>query len=294
MKNSIPNKISNFKRYQAKKTTMKYGYYYQAIFDLPFAKENKRMVRVWLPEDYDFHDRTKKYPVIYMSDGQNLVDRYLSAYGDWELDKSVHSLYKEHINGVIAVGIDCPKDPEERVKELCPPFMPTQNIVKHAKHDLTTYGDKYIDFIINEIKPIIDRLFHTKKDKENTAIGGSSMGGLMAFYAYVYRSDVFGFSLSFSPALFFYTRTGWSKILSNYKISPELNGKLFFYVGGKEFESEFTKPTIEMYYQFRNMKFNNDQLALIVDSREIHHEKAWVKYLPDALRFWLLKKLINT
>ena len=53
------------------------------------------MIRVWLPEDYEFDNPNKRYPVIYFSDGQNLVDRYLSAFGEWELDKTVHKLMKE-------------------------------------------------------------------------------------------------------------------------------------------------------------------------------------------------------
>ena len=115
--NNIPSKIGNFKRYIGNPSTMKYGYYYQSIFNLPFSKESKRMVRVWLPEDYDFNNPDNRYPVIYMSDGQNLVDRYLSAYGEWELDKVVHQLKLEGIKGCIAVGLDCPKEPEERTQE---------------------------------------------------------------------------------------------------------------------------------------------------------------------------------
>ena len=285
---NIPNTIGEFKRYNKKPSTMKYGFYYDTMMNLPFAKEKKRHVRVWLPEDYDFNNQNKRYPVIYFSDGQNLVDRYLSAYGEWELDKTVHHLIKEGLTGVIAVGIDCPKDPLERCLELCPPYPPKKGMLKKGYMNTDKpYVDKYIDYIVNDIKPIIDKYFYTLSDKEHTGIGGSSMGGIMSFYAYIYRPDIFGYSLSFSPAFFFYQKNDWEKILDRYDINPSKNGKLFLYVGGKDFEKSFLKPTVNTYYYLNKKKFSNNQLSLVMATNEIHHEGAWAKYLPEALRFWL-------
>ena len=282
---NIPDKIGKFIRYTKKPSTMKFGYYYQTTFTLPFSKENKRTIRVWLPEDYDFDNEEKRFPVIYMSDGQNLVDRYLSAFGEWEFDKTVHNLLKQGHRSYIAVGIDCPKDPLQRTLELCPPYDPKESIAR-GHEGLKTYADKYIDYIANVLKPLIDNLFFTLGDKENTGIGGSSMGGIMAFYAYIYRPDVFGYSLSFSPAFFFYKKKDWFHILDEYDINPDKNGKLFLYVGGKDFEKIFLNPTYYTYQYLQKRKFNNEQLALIVDTNEIHHEAAWAKYLPEALKFW--------
>ncbi len=283
----IPDKIGPFTRYKNSKTTMKYGFYYSFNVTLPFSKENKRTVRVWLPSNYDFNNSNKRFPVIYMSDGQNLVDRYLSAYGDWKLDKTVERLIKEGHSGLIAVGIDCPKDPLERTKELCPPYEPTKKIFKIEGAHFETYADKYIDYIVNELKPLIDKLFFTISD--NTAIGGSSMGGIMAFYAYIYKPNIFNYSLSFSPAFFFYKKKDWFSILDEYDIDPKKNGKLFLYSGGKDFEAMFLKPTIYTYEYLLKRKFNNDQIALLVDTNEIHHEDAWAKYLYEALKYWLSK-----
>ena len=265
---------------------MKYGFYYQMVFTLPFSKENKRTIRVWLPEDYDFENSDKRFPVIYMSDGQNLVDRHLSAFGEWELDKTVHSLLKEGHRSVIAVGIDCPKDPLQRILELCPPYLPKMSIYKKYE-GLEGYANQYVDFIANELKPIIDKLFHTLSDKENTGIGGSSMGGIMSFYAYIYRPDIFGYSLSFSPAFFFYKKKRWFEILDEHDVNPNKNGKLFLYTGGKDFEKRFLKPTYYTYQYLIKKKFTNNQLAMIIDTNEIHHEAAWAKYLPEALKLWL-------
>ena len=285
---NVPNNIGKFKRYMKKPSTMKYGYYYISSFNLPFSKENKRTVRVWLPEDYDFDNPNKRYRVIYFSDGQNLVDKYLSAFGEWELDKTVHKLYKEGLDSVIAVGIDCPKDPYLRTIELCPPYIPKKECTKDWPHGpVVPLANEYVDYIVNDIKPIIDKYFYTLPDKEYTGIGGSSMGGIMSFYAYIYRPDIFGYSLSFSPAFFFYKKNDWEKILNEYDISPSKNGKLFLYSGGKDFEKIFLKPTINTYHYLDKKKYSNDQLVMLIDTSEIHHEKAWAKYLPEALRFWL-------
>ena len=280
----IPDKIGQFKRFLNKPTTMKYGTYYCMEFDLPFSKENKRMVRVWLPEEYEFDNPNKRFPVIYMSDGQNLVDRYLSAFGEWEFDKVCHKLNKD----IIAVGIDCPKEPLERTKELCPPYIPRKEILDTLGDFKNPHVDKYIDYIIYNIKPIIDNLFYTLSDREHTCIGGSSMGGIMSFFAYIYRPEVFGLCLSFSPAFFFYETEEWRKILDKYDINPNKNGRVFFYVGGKGFESEFTEPTIWTHHYLQNKSFKDNQLALVVDLKQEHHEKAWAKYLPEALEFFLV------
>ena len=88
----VPPEIGPFKWRVVKKTTMKYGYYFDSELELPFAVTKKRHVRVWLPESYEFGDSEKRYPVAYFADGQNLVDRHLSAYGDWHLDRVIHQL----------------------------------------------------------------------------------------------------------------------------------------------------------------------------------------------------------
>ena len=283
----IPNNIGKFKRYIGKPTTMKYGFYYVLDVILPFSKENKRKVRVWLPEDYDFDNPNNRYPVIYFSDGQNLVDKYLSAFGEWELDKTMHSLRKEGVKGCIAVGLDCPKDPLERTKELCPPYKPRKEIIRGYEENSDTYANKYVDYIADTLKPLIDKLFYTLPDKEHTGIGGSSMGGIMAFFAYIYRPDIFGFSLSFSPAFFFYKKRDWYRILDQYDINKDKNGKLVLYSGGKDFEKRFLKPTYYTYEYLLKHKFDNDQVLLLIDSNQIHHEAAWAKYLPIALKYWL-------
>ena len=264
-------------------STMKYGLHYYTKMDVPFDSE-KRTIRVWLPEDYDFSSEEKRFPVIYFSDGQNLVNKYLTAFGDWGLDKVAHELLMNKNISFIAVGIDSPNDDNKRANELNPPFIPDK-----AKGFDNPRADIFTDFIVNKLKPLIDDLFYTKKDKENTAIGGSSMGGIMAFYGAIRHKETFGFSLDFSPAFFLYSKRKWKALLDSFDISPTNGVKFYFYVGGKGFEHLFIRLTKYTYNYLIEKGFNDRETFYIQDEKEKHHEDAWHKYLGDAVAFWLLK-----
>ena len=262
------------------KTTMKYGHYYKALLDVPFSRE-KRYVRVWLPEDYDFSNDQKRFPAIYFSDGQNLVNQKLCAFGCWKLDLVAHDLLINNGLSFIAVGIDSPKESLVRFNELNPPYPPEKVKEGHP------YGDQFVNYIAETLKPLIDQYFFTSKRKEDVAIGGSSMGGIMAFYAGVTRSDTFGFALDFSPAFFLYNKKTWSSLLDSFNISASDQVKHFFYVGGKDFEKRFLNPTKETYRYLKSKGFKEKQISLLIDLNEIHHEDAWHKHLKEGLLFWL-------
>lgn len=266
--------------YDDSKTTMEYGYHYRGLLSLPFDEE--RFVRIWLPEDYDFNNSEKRFPVIYFSDGQNLVNEYLTAFGDWKLDKVAHKLLINENISFIAVGIDSPSDWKKRANELNPPIIPDKTEdIKNPK------GDLFIKYIVNDLKPLIDKLFFTLGDKNNTAIGGSSMGGIMAFYGGVIESDTFGFSLDFSPAFFLYSKKKWISVLDSLNIEEKKESKFFLYVGGKKFERLFKRLTFYTYRYMLEKGIDSDNIGFIYDKKMIHHESAWATYLYDAIYFWL-------
>ena len=266
---------------------MLYGFYYSSLMDFPLrqGKEEKRFVRVWLPPDYDFGEG-KPHPVIYMSDGQNLVDVVYSAYGDWHLDRVLHDLEREGLPMPILVGIDCPKDPLQRCNELNPPYPVKEKYVRNGGPN-APYADAYVDFVADTLRPLIDSLFHTDKRKEATAIGGSSMGGIMAFYALLRRKDVFGFSLCFSIPFYFYDDARWLKILDELDCDPLKTGRLAMFVGGQGFEKMFVKGAIFMEKHLRFRGFDEKRYAFYHDPDCQHHEEAWSTYSKPAFRFWL-------
>lgn len=280
----LPSNIGEFSLYTKTPNKILYGHLYLTSLEMETKNLFKRRtVRVWLPEDYDFNNPNKRYPVIYMSDGQNLVDHFTSPFGEWNIEEHIQNMQNKGFEGMIVVGIDCPEDSNDRLKELCPPYCPDKNKTGLTKKEV--YGNLYGDFLFNVVKPLIDKTFYTKPDKKFTGVGGSSMGGIMSFYLGCKYYDKIGFSLCFSPAFFLYKnktlRDGFEKNCNNHKEY----GKFFFFVGGEGFEKEFVNATFLIYKLLNKKGFDKNQIALIYDSRQIHHEDSWSKYFEEALVF---------
>lgn len=279
-------KIGPYKRHApGEASTMEYGSYYEKSVLLPFDEKTPRMIRVWLPEDYG-EDASKHYPVIYMSDGQNLVDRELSAYGDWHLDRVMHRLKEEGYANAILVGIDCPKIPVQRCNELNPPY-PVKRLFSRFGGPNAPIANQFIDYIAQVLKPEIDKHFLTIPDLMHTGIGGSSMGGIMAFYGYFAYPDTFGFSLAFSIPVFAYGKRRWKELLNLWGLDAGTHRKLAMYVGSKGFEHRFYGGCRWLYEYLLKQGYNDKNVQFDEEKGLPHHEEAWSKYSYNALKFFL-------
>lgn len=279
--------LNPFSLSKNKPTSVKYGKLFLASLSLSVPYEKKRTIRVYLPEDYQ---RDKSYPVMVMSDGQNLVDKYTSAYGDWKLDQRMHELMKEGYPSFIIVGIDCPINPLHRVLEYSfseTSFLRKKTVDIAIPAGAKGYGDKFIKCLVNQILPLIEKHFSTSGEY---AIGGSSMGGVFALNGMLLYPQIFKFCLAFSPAYNLYTRKSLSHYLSSHPLDPSLEEKIYFYTGSDGFEENFLFSTIRMYHYFQVRGFDNDHLALLLDSKGIHQEATWSNRYKQAIRFWLKKK----
>lgn len=149
--------------------------------------QDSRKIWVYLPQSYE-NKAKRHYPVLYMCDGQNLFDATTAFAGEWEVDETLDRLRAE----VIVIGIE--HGGAKRLEELTP--FPNDR-----------YGggkaDAYLDFVVHTLKPYVDAHYRTKPGRRHTAIWGSSLGGLTAFYAAVKHPDVFGKAGVFSPAFWF-------------------------------------------------------------------------------------------
>lgn len=136
--------------------------------------KNERDILLWLPPSY--HSSDRNYPVLYMHDGQNLFSPTTSFMGyDWRMDEVLTDLIaRNKVEEIIVVGIYNTKD---RLEEY---------------NYSTPKGKKYVQFIIRELKPFIDQNYKTKRDRDNTATMGSSMGGLFSFQLAWNYPKVFG------------------------------------------------------------------------------------------------------
>jgi pimeloyl-ACP methyl ester carboxylesterase len=162
--------------------------------NFPSHYADPRNVSVWLPPDYD--PKGAPYAVLYMHDGQNLFDP-ATGYGnkEWGIDEVGAKLIGEGaMRRTIIVGIwNTPK----RLREYVPAKAFDRLPAAYIERVKGLYGgdplsDGYLKFIVRELKPFIDRGYNVARDRENTAIMGSSMGGLISLYALTEYPEIFG------------------------------------------------------------------------------------------------------
>ncbi len=247
------------------------------ILDTAFIMpELKRQRRIWiyLPEGYA--KNKKHYPVIYMQDGQNVFDNYTSGFGEWGVDEILDSLIENGKPASIVVGID--HGGPLRMSEYNPyPFTMKDSL---SSTSFTAEGDAYLDFIVNTLKPYIDKHYRTIKAKESTAIAGSSMGGLISYYAALKYPNVFGGAGIFSPA--FWTAEGIDEFTDS--AAGKLQGKYFFYMGGKE-----GKRYVDDMIRIREKVGKNSSALVysVIDPDAQHNEQAWRKWFAEFYN-WIM------
>ena len=231
-----------------------------------------RALWIYLPPNYDT-DTKKRYPVLYMQDGQNIFDEQTAAFGEWGVDESLDSLIKNGMPACIVVGI---ANGANRMNEYNPYAF--RNYGKGT-------GDEYVDFLAKTLKPFIDERYRTLTNKENTIIAGSSMGGLISYYALLKYPHVFGKAGIFSPA--FWTASGIEKLTDS--LERKINSKLFFYIGGLEGE----KYVHDMNKIVEKLgKHSDATIYAVIDPLGMHNEKAWHEWFP-AFYKWMIADGFN-
>ncbi|MBD3583634.1 alpha/beta hydrolase [Flavobacterium selenitireducens] len=223
-----------------------------------------KKIWIWLPADYD--RSTQKYPVLYMHDAQNLFDAKTSFAGEWNVDESLEKLDSR----IIVVGIAHGND--KRLDELTP--------FPHEKYK-GGQADAYLDFIVSTLKPEIDKRYRTKKDVQNTAIMGSSLGGLVSFYAVLKYPKVFGKAGVFSPSFWFS-----DKIYDFTDGVSSLKGKRFYFLCGNREDDKMVGDMLKMVSKV--VEKGAETTEKIVDGGE-HNEKLWRENFQRAYE-WLFVK----
>ena len=143
-------------------------------------KGKNRPLHIWLPEGY--FDTDQRYPVMYFFDGHNLFLNEDATYGkSWGMKEFLEGWPKD----MIVVGIECGHEGQERLSEYLP--YPATSWFS----EFEPMGQTTMDWIVHEIKPVIDRDYRTLPFRECTGIAGSSMGGLMSLYAAIHYNQWF-------------------------------------------------------------------------------------------------------
>ena len=279
-------KIGPFIKYEKTPNDICYGEIFTCKVKLPLLYYPNRVIRVFLPEDFD---NKKTYPVLFMSDGQNIVDKYTSAYGAWEIDKRQHELLKEGYKSFIVVGIDCPKGPLERAMEYSFPFIeltPNEEGIEYQKRKLEFESHLLYRYIAKELLPLIRKYFPISNKREDVGVGGSSMGGVFALSLITSYPEEFGFALCFSPGFFLYDENKVRSYLDESLLSFDNNHKIYLYSGNVGFESKFLNHTKLMHEYFKEKGFDDKRVALEIDYDAEHNEKCWSMHFNKAIKFW--------
>jgi isoamylase len=229
-------------------------------------RRNRRDVDVYLPASYDSGRR--RYPVVYMQDGQNLSDPSAAFAGTWRLDDVLRDLASRDIDAIV-VGVH---NTRERLTEYSP--FPDR---KHGGGA----GASYVSFLAGTLKPRIDRQFRTRRMAAHTVVAGSSMGALISLYAWFLRPDVFGHAGVLSPSLWY----GRERLFAYLESSRVPRGRIHLDVGtGEGAETLRDARALKWLLEQKGI---GDRLSYLEDRSGRHEEAAWSRRIGGALEFLL-------
>lgn len=213
-----------------------------------------------------------RYPVVYLHDGQNLFDPATSFVGDWGLVAALNQL-AEAGDEAIVVGI--PNRGRRRRYE----YSPFRDILHGGGG-----GDRYLAFILETVKPLIDASFRTRPERSHTVIAGSSLGGLISLYALCRHPEVFGAAGVQSPALWFANRAIFP-FLAQHAVPP--SGRVHLDVGTEE-GPEALEDVRELHALLLAAGYRpGRELSYVEEPGGRHEEAAWGRRLHAALPFLL-------
>ena len=264
-----------------------------------------RTVDVWLPNGYS---SKKKYAVLYMHDGQMLFDSSTTwNHQEWGVDESLSKLLQEKkIKNCIVVAVW--NNGQKRHPEYFPQ-KPFENLSQEQK-DLVTaqlqkagrttevfnpVSDNYLNFLVTELKPFIDKTFSTYTNRKNTFIAGSSMGGLISLYAICEYPTVFGAAACLSthwPGIFSMENNPVPEAFFNYlkvQLPNPKNHKIYFDYGDQTLDGLYPPLQKKADEVMKVKGFSSLNWTTRFFPGDEHSEIAWNKRLHIPLLF-LLKK----
>ena len=235
-------------------------------FEIPQLNKTRK---IWALLPYNYETSNESYPVMYLQDAQNLFNEK-AKFGNWEIDKKLAVMAEYKIGKIIIIAIEHAE--EDRIKE----YNVGKTVLGKGQ------GKKYIQFVTETLKPFVDANFRTKKEREFTGIGGSSMGGLVSIFSGLRYPEVYGKLMIFSPSLWVVPKL---KIDSD--AAENSDTKIYLYAGGDESATMikhvkmFKKNILESEFIKDKMKIN-----LSINTEGTHSERYWSDEFPKAIE-WL-------
>jgi len=231
---------------------------------------NERTLRIYLPPSYG-SDTRRRYPVLYMHDGQNLFDAKTASYGtEWNIDEVADRLVRQgDMEEVIVVGIDNTTD---RIAEYTPCCDP-----KHGGGKLNAYAD----FVAKTVKPWVDKQYRTKPGRQHTAVMGSSLGGLASIGIAQRYPQLFSMAGGVSSSF-------WWNNQEEVKHPPKrMPVRFYIDVGtvydGQEDSEAFRRALVKNGYR------EGRDLLFLTDEGGRHNEQSWAGRVHVALAWFFGK-----
>jgi len=264
-----------------------------------------RNIDIWLPDGFD---QEKRYPVLYMHDGQLLYDSTITWNGQaWDVDEVISELVSgKKIREVMVVGIwnsgqtrhsdYFPQKPFESLSaaQRDSIFNSLRNNHTPIFYEEKVVSDNYLKFLVKELKPFIDKTFPTLPNREDTFISGSSMGGLISMYAICEYPEVFGGAACLSthwPGVFTMDNNpipdAYLKYLKANLPDPK-NHKIYFDYGTATLDALYPPLQKKVDEVMKLRGFTPDNWITLEFPGEDHSERAWNRRLEVPLRFLLM------
>jgi predicted alpha/beta superfamily hydrolase len=236
-------------------------------FNMP---QLNRTRRIWIYFPPDYETSGINYPVLYMHDGQNLFDASTAYAGEWEVDETLNNLSAQGKRVPIVIGID---NGSERLSEYTPWTNPDYGGGE---------GEKYMQFIVETLKPYIDQHYRTLPDRDNTGIMGSSLGGLISHYGAVKYQETFSKAGIFSPSYWFSDNV-WT---FTHDTGKQHEMRFFQLCGTNEGSSDVVSDMIRMNDSLVKIGFGQDNIFNKIVEGGQHNEKLWREAFGEAY-LWL-------
>ena len=246
--------------------------------------KNIRNLRVWLPANYFAPvNRNKRYPVLYMQDGQNLFDEATAEFHEWRFDETVQFLTGSmRIHPMIVVGID---STPRRANEYLPyPDANNQELGKYETQDV--HGKQYGDFVMGEVMPLIQKKYRVLSGAHNTGLGGATYGADVALYTALAHPGVFGKVLLESPVL----QVGNGQLRKDAEKATQFPERMYIGVGAAEESDAKTsakdvEEVTDLEKALRSKGLGPSRLMVVVEEGAKRGELAWSHRLQKALLF---------
>lgn len=224
----------------------------------------------------------RRYPVLYFHDGQNVFDAATSNSGEWAADETLEILASE---GIEAIAVAIPNAGDARMDEYNP-WRGRAPLIRGdvlGRRLMGGRGDAYLAWLVSTVKPLVDHSFPTRNDRNATGIIGSSMGGLISLYALLAHPDIFGLAGVMSPSLV-WNDYRMLRLIEERGLPPS---RVHLDMGGREWRTMLADARRLRDLLVSHGFVEGRDLHYVEERYAPHHESAWARRLPAALRFLL-------